>query len=75
MIQLDRGFGLLAHDGQRKYQTKMKMTTEIPESILTPDKVETSLGTFEFFDGFPTEATAQKCYDYIDTARAVEVFL
>ncbi|MHC4647212.1 MAG: DUF1254 domain-containing protein [Planctomycetota bacterium] len=54
---------------------KMKMTTEIPESILTPDKVETSIGTFEYFDGFPTGTTAQKCYDYIDTARAVEVFL
>ncbi len=54
---------------------KMKMTTPIPESILTPDKVETSIGTLEYFDGFPTDATAQKCYDYIDKARAVEVFL
>ncbi len=54
---------------------KMKMTTAIPESILTPDEVETSIGTLEYFDGFPTDATAQKCYDYIDTARAVEVFL
>jgi hypothetical protein len=54
---------------------KMKMTTPIPESILTPDKVETGIGTLEYFDGFPTEATVQKCYDYLDTMRAVNVFL
>lgn len=53
---------------------KMKMTTSIPRSILTPDRVKTSIGTFEYFDGFPTEKTAQKCYDYLDTMRAVEVF-
>ena len=33
---------------------KMKMTTEIPESITTPDRVETRIGTLEFFDGIPT---------------------
>jgi hypothetical protein len=54
---------------------KMKMTTDIPKSILTPDKVETSIGTFEYFDGFPTKRTAQKCYDYLDTMRAVDVFV
>ena len=37
---------------------KMKMTTDIPVSITTPDKVKTRIGTLEFFDGFPTEATA-----------------
>ena len=35
-----------------------KMTTEIPENVITPDKVETSIGTLEFNDGFPTEETA-----------------
>ena len=41
-------------------QTKMitqqpvyKMTTPIPENITTPDKVETPIGTLEFFDGIP----------------------
>lgn len=28
---------------------KMKMTTPIPESITAPDKVETSIGTLEYF--------------------------
>ena len=27
---------------------KMKMTTDIPESITTPDRVETRIGTLEF---------------------------
>jgi hypothetical protein len=30
----------------------MKMTTEIPPQITTPDSVETRLGTLKFFDGF-----------------------
>ncbi len=54
---------------------KMKMTTDIPASITTPDKVETSIGTLEYFDGFPTPETAQKCFDYIDMSRGVNVFL
>ena len=32
---------------------KMKMTTDIPPEITTPDSVETRLGTLIFFDGFP----------------------
>ncbi|MGB5777038.1 MAG: hypothetical protein WBP89_20510, partial [Sedimenticolaceae bacterium] len=39
---------------------KMKMTTDIPASVMTPDKMETSIGTLEFNDGFPTEETAKK---------------
>ena len=48
---------------------------EIPEKILTPDKVETRLGTFEFVDGVPTVETTQKLYDNLDHMRGVEVFL
>ena len=54
---------------------KMKMTTDIPASITTPDKAETSIGTLEFTDGFPSKTTIQKSYDYLDTMRAVDVFL
>ena len=36
---------------------KMKMTTDIPESITTQDSVETRMGTLKFFDGFPGDAT------------------
>ena len=36
---------------------------KIPEKILTPDKVETRIGTLNFVDGVPTAETAQKIYD------------
>ena len=38
---------------------KMKMTTEVPPGIATPDKLETRLGTLTLFDGVPDKATAQ----------------
>ena len=49
--------------------------TKIPEQIMTSDKVETSIGTLEFFDGLPDEASVQKVYDNLDRIRATEVFL
>ena len=49
--------------------------TEIPEQIMTPDTVETSIGTLEFFDGLPDDASVQKVYDNLDRIRATEVFL
>jgi len=55
--------------------TKYRMTTEIPDFITTPDKVETRLGTLEFFDGFPSQDTVEKCYDNLLFMRGVEVFL
>ena len=49
--------------------------TLIPESILTPDSVETSIGTLNFFDGFPDEETVSKVYDNLDRTRATQAFL
>jgi hypothetical protein len=40
-----------------------------------PGKAETSIGTLEYFDGVPTPATVQTVYDYLDTSRAVNVFI
>jgi len=54
---------------------KMKMTTDIPVAITTQDKVKTSIGSLEFFDGVPTNNTVDKVYDYVDRARAVDVFI
>jgi len=51
--------------------TRYKMTTDIPASILTPDQVETRLGTLRFFDGLPDEATVQTVFDNLDFQRAV----
>ena len=49
--------------------------TPVPAKILTPDRVETRIGTLEFADGFPTEATAELLYDHLDFLRGVEAFL
>ena len=54
---------------------RMKMTTDIPASVTAPDKVKTSIGTLNYFDGVPTEKTVDTVYDYLDRSRAVEVFL
>jgi hypothetical protein len=54
---------------------KMKMTTDIPAEISTPDSIETRLGTLEFFDGLPDSATVEKVYDNLDFLRGVDVFL
>ena len=47
----------------------------IPENIMTPDRVETSIGTLEFFDGLPSAPTVEKAYDFLDLIRGVETFL
>jgi hypothetical protein len=47
----------------------MKMTTDIPPSITTPNKLETRIGTLNFFDGFPDKATVEKVYDNLDFQR------
>ncbi|MET4049567.1 MULTISPECIES: DUF1254 domain-containing protein [unclassified Rhodococcus (in: high G+C Gram-positive bacteria)] len=49
--------------------------TPVPDQIMTPDSVETRLGTLEFADGFPSDETAAKVFDHLDFSRAVEVFL
>ena len=54
---------------------RMKMTTDIPVAITTPDTVETRIGTLEFFDGAPSPDTVQLVYDNLDFLRGVEVFL
>jgi hypothetical protein len=48
--------------------------TGIPSSIVTPDQVESSIGTLEYQDGAPTEATAQKVFDTLDFTRALNAY-
>jgi len=48
---------------------------QIPASVTTPDKVETRIGTLEFKDGAPSNATVQKVYDNLDYIRGVDVFM
>ncbi|MGI9524195.1 MAG: DUF1254 domain-containing protein [Hyphomicrobiaceae bacterium] len=49
--------------------------TKIPESVLTPDKVETRIGTLEFFDGIPDEKSAKALFANLDLNRGVQAFL
>ena len=53
----------------------MKMTSPIPASIMAPDKLETSIGTMNFFDGVPDEASVKQVYDYLDRSAAVQAFM
>ncbi len=48
---------------------------KIPDTILTPDTVETRIGTLKFFDGSPTKDTIKLVYDNLDFMRGVETFL
>ena len=48
---------------------------KIPESIMTPNDLETRAGTFKYFDGIPTEETATAIYNHLDYIRGVESFL
>ena len=51
------------------------MTTEVPDGVATPDKLDTRLGTLTSFDGVPDEATTQLVYDNLDFQRATQAFL
>ena len=53
-----------------------KYVADVPDYILTPDKMETKyLGALEFFDGLPNDTTVEKVYDFLDLSRGVHAFL
>lgn len=54
---------------------KMKMATEIPSSVTTPDEVDTSIGKIEFFDGVPTQESVRTLYENLDRMNGVQAFL
>ncbi len=67
---------LLTFSAWAKDAQKPKYSADVPEFLLTPDKVETEfLGDLEFFDGMPSESTVKKAYDFLDLSRGVEAFL
>ena len=49
--------------------------TPIPVDVLTPDSVTTRVGTFNYFDGFPDDATMEKARRQVDLGRGVQTFL
>jgi len=67
--------GIQSSRGSLGAPPKMKMTTEIPSGIATPDKLETRIGTLTLSDGVPDEETAKKIYDNLDFQNGVQAFL
>lgn len=58
------------------WSQEQKFKANVPESVMTADKVHTELlGDLEFFDGMPSQATVKKTYDFLDFSRGVETFL
>ena len=53
----------------------MTPAAQVPQSISTPDRVESRLGTLNFKDGVADPATAQKLFDELDYVHAVEAFI
>lgn len=52
-----------------------KYAAEVPATLITPDSVDTKyLGELNFIDGYPTDSTLEKTNDFMDTARAFELF-
>jgi hypothetical protein len=56
-------------------QTAPKYSAKVPPYIMTPDAVQTRIGTLKFFDGQPDPETVKKVYDNLDFVRGVEAFL
>ncbi|WP_234682207.1 DUF1254 domain-containing protein [Bradyrhizobium monzae] len=54
---------------------KMKMSTEIPPSLITKDTVETRLGKLKFTDGFPDSETVDKVFSNLDFQRGVQAYM
>lgn len=54
---------------------RMKMTTEIPKGVTTPDNIQTRVGQLNFFDGVPDIESAQKVYNLLDFTHAYQAFL
>ena len=52
-----------------------QVSTETLKSISMPDKVDTSIGKLEFFDGVPNNATIDTLYDNLDRMRGVQAYL
>ena len=54
---------------------KPKYATDVPQSITTPDSLETRIGKLEFKDGAPSEATVEKVYDNLDFTHALNAYM
>jgi hypothetical protein len=51
------------------------MQTEIPASVLPPNRVKTRIGAVELVHGVPTPDTTKRLYENLDFIRGVDTFL
>lgn len=51
-----------------------EVSRETLDSLSTPDRVETRIGTLEFRDGVPSPEAARKVFDTLDFTRGLNVF-
>jgi hypothetical protein len=53
----------------------MSTVTNSLQSFLTPERVETPVGIFDFPLGFPTEDTVARAYDQLDYHHALDAYI
>src|SRR3546814_8620088 len=56
-------------------KSQPKYSASVPPDILTPDTVQTRIGTLKFVDGLPDQDTVEKVYDQLAFGRGVEAFM
>ncbi|MGY4857286.1 DUF1254 domain-containing protein [Cryobacterium sp. AP23] len=55
--------------------SQTQISPDTPASLTTPDRIESRLGTLEFDDGAPSDATADLLYEHLDFLHGVEAFI
>jgi len=66
---------MITNLGWAEEPKNMKMYTDTPPGVATPDELKTSIGTLRSFDGVPDSKTTQLVYDNLDLQRATQAFL
>jgi hypothetical protein len=56
-------------------EANAQTSSEIPPILVTPDTVDTRIGTLNFKDGAPSAETVNKVYETLDFTRGLDVFL
>ncbi len=66
--------GIAIHGTLSLGSLTLALADSVPESLVTPDKLETRLGTLTFDDGQPAKETVDKVFDNLDFQHAVCTF-
>ena len=66
--------GIISHQAIAQEATP-GFNNKIPEAVLTPNTVDTRLGTLEFFDGIPNKKAAAALFANLDLNRGLQALL